>query len=57
MVPPDAAPISENDVIAWCRDHLAHFKVPRHVVFQPLPKTSTDKIQKTILRDEAKLIF
>ncbi len=43
-----------RDVIAWCRDHLAHFKVPRRVVFQPLPKTSTGKIQKTVLRDEAR---
>jgi fatty-acyl-CoA synthase len=51
---PDAAPIDERDVIAWCRDHLAHFKVPRRVVFQPLPKTSTGKIQKTVLRDEAR---
>jgi fatty-acyl-CoA synthase len=51
---PDAAPVDERDVIAWCRDHLAHFKVPRRVVFQPLPKTSTGKIQKTVLRDEAR---
>jgi fatty-acyl-CoA synthase len=51
---PDASPIDERDVIAWCRDHLAHFKVPRRVVFQPLPKTSTGKIQKTVLRDEAR---
>jgi len=50
----DATPIDERDVIAWCRDHLAHFKVPRRVVFQPLPKTSTGKIQKTVLRDEAR---
>ena len=51
---PDAGPVDERDVIAWCRDHLAHFKVPRRVVFQPLPKTSTGKIQKTVLRDEAR---
>jgi fatty-acyl-CoA synthase len=51
---PDAAPVDERDVIAWCRDHLAHYKVPRRVVFQLLPKTSTGKIQKTVLRDEAR---
>ena len=51
---PDAAPVEERDMIAWCRDNLAHYKVPRHVVFQPLPKTSTGKIQKTVLRDEAR---
>ena len=34
--------------------HLAHFKAPREVVFGPLPKTSTGKIQKFILREQAK---
>jgi fatty-acyl-CoA synthase len=43
-------------VIAWCRDHLAHFKVPRKVVFGPLPKTSTGKIQKFVLRERAKTV-
>jgi 3-(methylthio)propionyl---CoA ligase len=42
-----------EDVIAFCRDMLAHYKVPRSVVFGPLPKTSTGKIQKFVLRDEA----
>jgi fatty-acyl-CoA synthase len=41
-------------IIAWCRDHLARFKVPRHVVFGPLPKTSTGKIQKFELRARAR---
>ena len=36
--------------------NLAHFKVPRHVVFGPLPKTSTGKIQKFVLREQAKEI-
>ncbi len=45
--------VSEEDVIAFCRDNLAHFKCPRHVVFGPLPKTSTGKIQKFKLRDRA----
>jgi fatty-acyl-CoA synthase len=51
---PDAAPISANSIIAWCREHLAHFKCPRHVTFGPLPKTSTGKIQKFELRARAK---
>jgi fatty-acyl-CoA synthase len=44
---------SEGDVIAYCRDNLAHYKVPRTVVFGPLPKTSTGKIQKYVLREQA----
>ena len=43
-----------DDVIAFCRANLAHFKVPRTVVFGPLPKTSTGKIQKYLLREQAK---
>ncbi len=39
-----------DDLIAFCREHLAHFKCPRHVVFGDLPKTSTGKIQKFELR-------
>jgi len=42
------------ELIAFCRDHLAHFKAPRSVVFGPLPKTSTGKIQKFHLRERAK---
>jgi fatty-acyl-CoA synthase len=45
---------STDDLIAWCRDNLASFKCPRHVVFTELPKTSTGKIQKFKLRDLAK---
>ena len=44
----------EAEVIAFCRDHMAHFKAPRQVVFGPLPKTSTGKIQKYVLRDRAR---
>jgi fatty-acyl-CoA synthase len=51
---PGAEDVSERDVVQWCRDHLAGFKVPRHVVFGPLPKTSTGKIQKFVLRDRAR---
>lgn len=47
------ARISEADVIRYCRENLAHFKCPKTVVFTDLPKTSTGKIQKFILRDRA----
>jgi fatty-acyl-CoA synthase len=43
-----------EEIIAWSRTHLAHFKCPRHIVFGPLPKTSTGKIQKYILRNRAR---
>jgi fatty-acyl-CoA synthase len=45
---------SEDEIITWCRDQLARYKVPRHVVFGDLPKTSTGKIQKFVLRERAK---
>ncbi|NIR29444.1 MAG: acyl-CoA synthetase [Gammaproteobacteria bacterium] len=51
----DEAPeTTAEDVIAFCRDSLAHFKVPKTVVFGALPKTSTGKIQKFRLREKAK---
>ena len=45
---------SAEDIIEWCRNGMARYKVPRHVVFVDLPKTSTGKIQKFKLRDMAK---
>ena len=48
--------VTANDIIAFCRDHLAHYKCPRFIVFGDLPKTSTGKIQKFVLRDRAKSI-
>ena len=48
--------VTENDIITFCRDNLAHYKCPRFIVFGDLPKTSTGKIQKFILRDNAKSI-
>ncbi|HRA93350.1 MAG TPA: acyl-CoA synthetase [Aestuariivirga sp.] len=45
-----------EEIISWCRDGMAHYKVPRHVVFVELPKTSTGKIQKFKLRDLAKTV-
>ncbi len=49
----DADPVSSEAIIAFCRDNLAHFKAPRTVVFGPLPKTSTGKVQKFKLRERA----
>ena len=46
----------EADIIAFCREHLAGFKLPKTVVFRELPKTSTGKIQKYLLRDWAKAL-
>ncbi len=45
---------SEEDIIQFCRNHLAYFKIPRTVVFCALPKTSTGKVQKYVLRDRAR---
>ena len=45
-----------DDIIAWCREHLARYKCPRHVVFETVPKTSTGKIQKFVLRERAKAV-
>ena len=42
---------SEQEIIDFCREHLAHFKCPKKVCFAALPKTSTGKIQKFALRD------
>ena len=44
------------ELIEFCRSRMAHFKAPRHIVFEALPKTSTGKIQKFALRDRAKSI-
>jgi fatty-acyl-CoA synthase len=46
--------VSSEEIIAWCRQHLAAFKCPRTVVFTELPKTSTGKIQKFRLRELAR---
>jgi len=43
---------STDEISAFCREHMAGFKVPRHVVFGPLPRTSTGKIQKFLLREQ-----
>jgi fatty-acyl-CoA synthase len=50
---PDATATAE-ELIAWCRKHLAAYKCPRYIVFETVPKTSTGKIQKFKLRETAK---
>jgi fatty-acyl-CoA synthase len=50
------AAASAEEIIAFCRANLAGFKIPRSVVFGPLPKTSTGKVHKSVLRDRAKAI-
>ena len=47
-------PPTEEEIIEFCRDNMANFKCPRHVVFGTLPKTSTGKIQKFKLREMAR---
>ena len=51
---PGAGAATSEDIVAWCREHLAGFKVPRTIVFGELPKTSTGKIQKFVLRERAR---
>ena len=51
---PGRGQVKPEDIVAWCRARLASFKVPRTVVFGELPKTSTGKIQKFLLRDRAR---
>jgi fatty-acyl-CoA synthase len=46
--------VTQEEIVAWCRERLAHYKAPRHVVFAEIPKTATGKIQKFRLRDMAK---
>ena len=50
---PDVA-VTEAELVAFCRASLAHFKAPRRVVFGPLPKTSTGKMRKYLLRERAR---
>jgi fatty-acyl-CoA synthase len=45
---------TEEEIIAWCRERLAHFKAPRSIIFTEIPKTSTGKVQKFKLRELAK---
>ena len=48
----EGATVTEAQIIDHCRAEMARFKVPKHVIFGPLPKTSTGKIQKFLLREQ-----
>ncbi|HEX9584084.1 MAG TPA: acyl-CoA synthetase, partial [Gammaproteobacteria bacterium] len=48
------ADATEQSIMDWCRDKIARFKVPRSIIFGLLPKTSTGKVQKFVLREKAK---
>jgi fatty-acyl-CoA synthase len=52
----DGQSVGEGELIAFCRSNLAHYKCPKHVVFGALPKTSTGKVQKFVLRERTKQI-
>jgi fatty-acyl-CoA synthase len=49
----DGAQVTEREIIDFCREHMASFKVPKRVIFSTLPRTSTGKIQKFLLRQQA----
>ncbi len=53
---PDAPDTTEDDIIQFCRARMAKFKAPKTVVFCDLPKTSTGKVQKFVLRGQAKAL-
>ncbi len=48
--------LDDKTLITWTRDRIAHYKAPKTVIFGPLPKTATGKIQKFVLRDRAKAL-
>jgi fatty-acyl-CoA synthase len=50
----DGHQLSEAELIKFARSNLAHYKAPKAVIFGPLPKTATGKIQKYVLRNTAK---
>jgi len=52
----EGANASADDIIAFCKQNMASFKVPRTVVFGPLAKTSTGKVQKYVLREKARAL-
>jgi fatty-acyl-CoA synthase len=50
----EGSSVSEEEMLAFCRARMARFKVPKKFIFRPLPKTSTGKIQKFVLREWAR---
>ena len=47
---------TSEELTAWCKEHLASFKIPRNFIFETIPKTSTGKVQKFILRERADVL-
>ncbi|HNE01096.1 MAG TPA: AMP-binding protein, partial [Plasticicumulans sp.] len=54
LKPEKEGEVQESEIIAFCKTQMAGYKVPKTVIFGPLPKTSTGKIQKFVLRNQAK---
>jgi fatty-acyl-CoA synthase len=54
MLKPGGEDVTAAELVAWCRSRIAHFKAPKTIVFGPLPKTATGKIQKNVLRERAR---
>ncbi|MCV0428057.1 MAG: acyl-CoA synthetase, partial [Roseibium sp.] len=52
----DGSQETEDSLIAFCKEQMAGFKRPKKIVFTELPKTATGKIQKYVLRQEARKI-
>ena len=50
----NGATATADEIIAFCRDGMAHYKAPKHIVFCDLPKTSTGKVQKFALRERTR---
>ena len=48
------ATVTKEEMMTWCQERMARYKVPRHIVFTDVPKTSTGKVQKFRLRELAK---
>jgi fatty-acyl-CoA synthase len=53
----EGAAATEADLLTFCRAHLAGYKLPKSIVFGPLPRTSTGKVQKYVLRETARQVF
>ncbi len=53
----EGAVLSDTELRDYCREHLARFKVPKHFAFTDIPKTSTGKVQKFALRNQAKALL
>ena len=52
----DGAEMTAEEVVAYCRQELAGFKIPKKVCFGPIEKTSTGKVQKFLLREQANAV-